>query len=43
MQVYKYLFLRYTYSTASDDTLPDGWCRESFLEVMKDVPDFNTV
>ena len=31
------------YSTASDDTLPDGWYRESFLEVMKDVPDLNTV
>ena len=30
------------YSTQSDERLPDlMWCREPFLEIMKDIEDLN--
>ena len=35
-------YYSFTYSTQSDERLPDMmWCREPFLEVMKDIDDLN--
>ena len=37
-----HIIIHFIYSTQSDERLPDMmWCREPFLEVMKDIDDLN--
>ena len=37
-----YIVIHFPHSNQSDERLPDiMWCREPFLEIMKDIDDLN--